>query len=233
MSSPVITSTVYRARLPAAAFLTIAAVLVSGVWASVAVSPVVFPPTLVIVWVLVRAALGDRAAWTPSVIAEGSDYADLPEPLRATVIEALARLPDGDARKLLVGVIVQCRPILSTQSVALDAAREAETRANVVALVGACCATAIELAQVDAAAASSSTANAELAAKSSAARALLVERLSGATDSLTSLYLAGLGADSSAATRVASLVREIRLDADGRQAASTELAALLGDRPAG
>ena len=232
MSSPPITSTEYRAHLPAAALLTLAAVLGSGAWASVAVSPLVMIPTLAITWILARAALRERAAWTPSVVAEGSDYADLPDTLRAAVVDALARLPEGDARKLLVGVIVQCRPILSTRSVALDAAREAETRANVVALVDACCATAIELAQVDAATASSSTSNAELAAKSSAARTLLVKRLGDATDSLTSLYLAGLGADSSAATRVASLVQEIRVDADGRQAASSELAALLGDRAA-
>jgi hypothetical protein len=233
MSSPVITTTVYRARLSAAALLTIAAVLASGGLASVVVSPVVIVPTLALAWIIARAALGDRAAWAPSATAEGPDFADFPEPLRARVIDALARLPEGDARKLLIGVIAQSRPILSTRSVALDAAREAETRSNVVALVDACCGTAIELAQVDSAAANSSTANAELAAKTSAARALLVKRLGDATDSLTSLYLAGLGADSSAATRVAGLVQEIRVDADGRQAALTELGQLLGDHASG
>ena len=232
MSSPVITSTVYRARLPAATLFTIVAVLASGAWASIAVSPLVMPTALVIAWILGRAALGERAAWTPTVAAEGSDFADFPDALRARVIDALARLPEGDARKLLIGVIAQSRPILSTRSVALDAEREAETRTNVVALVDACCATAIELAQVDTAAASNPSSNADLAAKTAAARALLVKRLGDATDSLNSLYLAGLGADSSAATRVANLVQEIRVDADGRQAALTELGQLLGDRAA-
>ncbi|MGH7620781.1 MAG: hypothetical protein ACREMU_00410, partial [Gemmatimonadaceae bacterium] len=196
------------------------------------VSPFVILPTFAVALILARAARIDRGPRVLGAAAEGSDFADLPEPLRATVIDALDRLPEDDARKLLMGVIAQSRPILSTRSVALDADREAETRDNVVALVDACCATAIELAQVDAAAtASGVTANAELAAKTVAARTLLAKRLGDATASLTSLYLAGLGADSSAATRVANLVQEIRVDADGREAASTELSALLGDQP--
>ena len=224
------TATVARVSIPAGASLTIAAVLASGAWASVVVSPFLILPTFAVALILARAARVERGPRVLRAAAEGSDFADLPEPLRATVIDALGCIPEGDARRLLIGVIAQSRPILSTRSVALDAEREAETRNNVVALVDACCATAIELAQVDAAAASKSTANSELTAKTSAARDLLVKRLGDATDSLTSLYLAGLGADSSAATRVANLVGEIRVDADGRQAALTELAALLGDR---
>jgi hypothetical protein len=215
-------------RTPATATITIVAVLASGVWASVAVSPLLIAPTLAVAWILVRAERAERTGQMPNLTAGGSDFADLPESLRAVVIDACVHLPIGDARKLLLGVVAQARPILSAKSVALDERREAETRANVVSLVGACCATAIELAHLDAAAATASTANPELTAKASAARALLSKRLSDAADSLTSLYLAGLGADSSAAERVASLAQEIRVDANGRQAASSELSALLG-----
>jgi hypothetical protein len=225
--------TVSGPRMSLGAAITIVAVLTSGMWASVASSPLVLAPTLAVAWMLVRAERAARRGRLPILAAGGSDFADLPESLRATVIDALARVPVGDAHKLLFGVVVQARPVLSARSAALDERREAETRANVVSLVDACCATAIELAQVDAAAASAPTADADLAAKASAARTLLAKRLIDAADSLKSLYLAGFGADSSAAERVASLAQEIRVDADGRQAASSELASLLGNARSG
>lgn len=210
------------ARRNASPYLTVAAVLFSGGAASIAVSAYFLIPTAIVAWMLAGASRRSLAR------GRGGEFADLAEPLRSEVIDTLARLVEGDARSLLLGVVAQARPILAATDMGLDEKSEAETRANVVALVNACCSIAVQLAELDRAVAAQSTPPApEWAAKLTNARTLMTKRLTDASSSLTSLYLAGIGEGSPAATRVGELVSEITLDASGRSAASSELHSLL------
>ncbi len=160
-----------------------------------------------------------------------SDFVDLPDDLRRVVDDALAAIPDGDARRLLLGVIVQARPILASRSTTFDAAAESASRTNVESLVAACCGTAIDLSRLDAASSAkpATARDPSLDARFAAARDMLVKRMSDATAALTALYAAGLEHGTPASNRVAELATEISADAKARGAAATEIAQLLGD----
>ncbi|HEV8446723.1 MAG TPA: hypothetical protein VGQ44_07880 [Gemmatimonadaceae bacterium] len=205
------------------------AVVLAGMAASVTVSQVFFLTTVLVVGILTRAARAEAAAIAPP--AAKSEFVDFPDDLRPVVARAMSALPDGDARRLLLGVIVQARPILASRSTTFDPAAESASRTNVEALVAACCGTAIDLARLDAASSTkrSTPSDSTLDARFASARDMLVKRMSDATAALTALYAAGLEHGTPASNRVAELASEVGADAKARGAAATEIAELLGN----
>ena len=216
-----------RSPWTTATTLMVLAVMLAGMAATVTVSPVFFVTTVFMLGILSRAARAEVAANA----AVKSDFVDLPDNLRRVVDDALSAIPDGDARRLLLGVIVQARPILASRSTTFDAAAESASRTNVESLVAACCGTAIDLARLDAASSAKPAAGRDpsLDARVAAARDMLVKRMSDATTALTALYTAGLEHGTPASNRVAELATEISADAKARGAAASEIAQLLDD----
>jgi hypothetical protein len=208
--------------------LMVLAVILAGMAATVTVSPVFFVTTVFMLGILTRAARAEVAA---NAAAVKSDFVDLPDNLRRVVDDALAAIPDGDARRLLLGVIVQARPILASRSTTFDAAAESASRTNVESLVAACCGTAMDLSRLDAASSAkpATPRDPSLDARFAAARDMLIKRMSDATAALTALYAAGLEHGTPASNRVAELASEISADAKARAAAATEIAQLLRD----
>jgi hypothetical protein len=206
------------------------AVIIAGMAATVMVSRAFFVTTILVMAILSRAARAEAAANAPA--AGNSDFLDLPDGLRRVVVDAMAVLPEGDARRLLLGVIVQARPILASRSTTFDPAAESASRANVESLVAACCGTAIDLSRLDAASSGkpASPRDPSLDARLAAAREMLVKRMSNATAALAALYMSGLENGTPASNRVAELASEITADAKARGAAASEIAELLGDR---
>jgi hypothetical protein len=205
------------------------AVIIAGMAATIIVSPVFFVATVIMLGILTRAARAEVAASASAAVK--SDFIDLPEDLRRAVDAALASIPDGDARRLLLGVIVQARPILASHSTTFDPAAESASRTSVESLVAACCGTGIDLARLDAASSAkpATAPDPSLDARFAAARGMLVKRMSDATAALTALYAAGLEHGTPASNRVAELASEISADEKARDAAATEIAQLLGD----
>jgi hypothetical protein len=200
-----------------------AAVMIIGTFAAVTVSPLLLVTTLIVAWMIARAA---RRGVTSN--ATSLEFPELPPSLRETVDRTIDQLPDGDARRLLFNALVQARPLLAPHAAALDEQQETATRENVRSLVEACCTTALELRRFDlAAAARDSVAASDSASHVASARELLTGRLSNAAAALSSLYVAGVEHGSPASDRVAELVDEVNADANARRAAATEMGALL------
>jgi len=208
--------------------LMVLAVIVAGLAATVMVSRAFFVTTILMMFILTRAARVEAEARASSTVK--SDFLDLPEPLRRVVDDALTAIPDGDARRLLLGVIVQARPIVASRSTTFDAAAESASRGNVESLVAACCGTATDLSRLDAASSEkpATPRDPALDARFAAARDMLVKRMSDATAALAALYAAGLEHGTPASNRVAELASEITADAKARGAAATEIVQLLG-----
>lgn len=212
---------VVRARMPAEVMVTLVAVLVSGFIAAHFVSPTLYVATMLVV-LLVWSGTRDVAA----PVAPGDDFAFLPAPLDGRVSEALGRVGDGDARRLLVAVIAQARPLFTRGRQQLDDRAEAETRENVSSLVDACCATAESLAELDRAVGAART-NPDASARAAPMRQRLVDHLTGAASTLRDLYLAGLEQETDALSRISQLTATLHEDASARQAAAQELQRLL------
>jgi hypothetical protein len=214
-----------RPSWSAQATLTILAALIAGVCAAIVVAPIFFPLTILVVAILTR---GAQAAMTAPSQTK-SDFLDLPDGLRRVVDETFAALPDGDARRQLLGVVVQARPILASRSTTFDAATESASRTNVESLVSACCGTALDLSRLDAVSASKTGASPDpaLDAALASARNMLSKRMTDATSALSALYASGLEHGTPASNRVAELATEITEDARARGAAATELGQLL------
>ena len=226
----IVNSAPARPKWTAATSLMCFAVIIAGLAATVMVSPAFFVTTILVMAILTRAARAEAASLSPS---KGSpDLIDLPDDLRRIVDAALAAVPDGDARRLLLGVIVQARPILASRSTTFDAAAESASRSNVESLVSACCGTAIDLSRLDAVSSSKPAAQRDpsLDARFANARDMLVKRMSDATTALAALYASGLEHGTPASNRVAELASEIAVDAKARGAAATEIEQLLGNR---
>jgi hypothetical protein len=206
------------------AFLTLAAVLVSGFAAGQLVSPALFVTTALVAWMVWRGTREPSARFPND--SRGDDLAFLPGDLSARTREALARCGEGDGHRLLLAVVVQSRPLFARDRSQLDERAERETLENVSSLVEACCGTAESLADLDRTFGASGQ-SADVAARVAQMRQRLVEQLSGAATSLGNLYLAGLERETDALSHVSELTAAIQEDATVRQAATEELRRLL------
>jgi hypothetical protein len=213
---------------PPAAIL-LCAIVVTGVTAGIRVSPVLWLLTIVIGGIVIRAAASDGKL----VEDLGIDVPELPPQLRERVRSAFAKLPEGDARRLLLGVVNQARLVFARGDSRFDAGEEKQLAEHVAGLVDACCATAGDLARLDEFAsdrASGTNTRTDLAGRAAKARELFRDRLTNAASALAELYTANVERGTPSTDRVAELTTEISADASARAAATTEMAKLLGEQ---
>jgi hypothetical protein len=203
-------------RVAPAAIMLVYAIAIAGSAAAYRVSPSLWFVTPVVAWIVLRAAAREAM----QLEASGVDVRELPSALRDRVRSAFAQLPEGDARRLLLGVVNQARLVFGRGESRFDAAEERQLAEHVSGLVDACCATAADLARLDQIAVSASAAK---------ARELFRERLTNAASALAELYTANVERGTPSTDRVAELTAEISADASARSEAAAELKTLLGD----
>jgi len=213
-------------RVAPAAIMLVYAICIAGGAAAYRVSSSLWFVTPVVAWIVLRAAA--REAMQLEV--PGVDIRELPSELRDRVRSAFAQLPEGDARRLLLGVVNQARLVFGRGESRFDAAEERQLAEHVSGLVDACCATAADLARLDQFAASATdAARAELVARAAKARELFRDRLTNAASALAELYTSNVERGTPSTDRVAELTAEISADASARSEAAAEMKTLLGD----
>ncbi|HKN69139.1 MAG TPA: hypothetical protein VJW73_22820 [Gemmatimonadaceae bacterium] len=213
-------------RVAPAAIMLVYAIGIAGSVAAYRVSPSLWFVTPVVAWIVLRAA--SREAM--QLEAPGVDIRELPSELRDRVRSAFAQLPEGDARRLLLGVVNQARLVFGRGESRFDAAEERQLAEHVSGLVDACCATAADLARLDqfAVTASDAASRTELVARAAKARDLFRDRLTNAASALAELYTANVERGTPSTDRVAELTAEISADASARAEAAAEMKTLLG-----
>ena len=211
---------------PSAIFL-VYAIGVTGVAAAYRVSSSLWIVTPIVAWIVLRSAVRDAMR----LDAPGVDIPELPASLRDRVRSAFAQLPEGDARRLLLGVVNQARLVFGRGESRFDAAEEQQLAEHVSGLVDACCTTATDLARLDqfAATATDGAGRADLLARAATARQLFRDRLTNAASALAELYTSNVERGTPSTDRVAELTAEISADASARSEATAEMKALLGD----
>ena len=215
-----------RQIAPSAAVL-LCAIAVSGVAAGIRVSPVLWLFMIVVGGIVLHAAANDGKL----VENPGIDVPELPPQLREHVRSAFAKLPEGDARRLLLGVVNQARLVFARGDSRFDASEEERLAEHVSGLVDACCTTAGDLARLDEFASDGATgtsARTDLASRAAKARELFRDRLTNAASALAELYTANVERGTPSTDRVAELTAEISSDASARSAATQEMSKLLG-----
>jgi hypothetical protein len=212
-------------RLAPTAIMLVYAICIAGGVAAYRVSSSLWLVTPVVAWIVLRAAAREAMQLEP---APGVDIRELPSQLRDRVRSAFAQLPDGDARRLLLGVVNQARLVFGRGESRFDAAEERQLAEHVSGLVDACCTTAADLARLDQFAASTTdAARAELVARAAKARELFRDRLTNAASALAELYTSNVERGTPSTDRVAELTAEISADASARSEAAAEMKALL------
>jgi hypothetical protein len=211
-ATPLVTRTVS----PAAA-ITVMAVVVAGFAAAMSGAALAWVLTPIVAGLILRAAVGSPAP----IAAPDVDVRELPLLLRHRVSAAFDALPVGDARRLLMEVLIQARPLFAARATAFDERHDAISRENAGSLLEACCDAAGELARLDAASSSADGAKGDVRYKQ--ARELFAQRLSDAASALGGLYASGVQHGTPASDRVAELVEEIRADASARARAGEEM----------
>jgi hypothetical protein len=218
-------TTAMRRRVAPSAIMLVYAIGIVGSFAAYRVSSSLWLVTPVVAWMVLRAAA--REALPLDV--PGVDIRELPTALRDRVRSAFAQLPDGDARRLLLGVVNQARLVFGRGESRFDAAEERQLAEHVTGLVDACCATAADLARLDQFAPADGASRAELMARATKARELFRDRLTNAASALAELYTANVERGTPSTDRVAELTAEISADASARSEAASEMKTLLGD----
>jgi len=212
-------------RVAPSAILLVYAIGITGSVAAYRVSAALWFVTPVVAWMVLRAAARDAL----QLDAPGVDIRELPSALRDRVRSAFAQLPDGDARRLLLGVVNQARLVFGRGESRFDAAEERQLAEHVSGLVDACCATAGDLARLDQFAATATEGRAELMSRAAKARELFRERLTNAASALAELYTSNVERGTPSTDRLAELTAEISADASARAEAVSEMKTLLGD----
>jgi hypothetical protein len=207
-------------RVAPPAIILVYAILLTGIAAALRVSSALWLVTPIVAWIVLRAAVRD--AKRPG--AAGVDVPELPFALRERVRSTFAELPDGDARRLLLGVVNQARLVFGRGESRFDAAEERQLAEHVSGLVDACCSTAADLARLDQFAATG-----DGAARAAKVRDLFRDRLTNAASALADLYTANVERGTPSTDRVAELTAEISADASARSEAAAEMKTLMGD----
>jgi hypothetical protein len=213
-----------RSRLPARDATLIGSVIVAGIAAAAAGTPFLWLGTPIVAGLLLLMSQRESLASTLSVDA---GVAELPPKLHRAVAETLARLPEGDAARMLNAVVRPARALLSARESSFDAREEDATREYVAELVAGACDIALDLARIEEVAPTAISGGTDLAQRYQSARALLEQRLGDAAAALSALFAAGVEHGTPASDRVAQLVTELREEAKVRGEAKAELDALL------
>jgi hypothetical protein len=219
--------TATRPRIAPQALLLVGAVGIMGFAAGYKVSPVLWLVTPAVAWIVLSAAARDMASPEQPQV----DIPELPNDLRGRVRSAFGQLPDGDARRLLLGVVNQARLVFARGDSRFDANEESQLREHITGLVDACCSTATDLARLDQFARTSTESGApraDLVARAAKARDLFRDRLTNAAAAVAALYTANVEQGTPSTDRVAELTAEIAADASARSEAAEEMKKLLG-----
>jgi hypothetical protein len=215
-------------QVPPSAVVMLLAVVGFGVAAAQEAAPSLWVVWPMVAWVILAAIVRDaRRAVVPGV-----DIPELPPALRQRVRSAFAQLPDGDARRLLLGVVNQARLVFARGESRFDASEEKQLREHVSGLVDACCATAADLGRLDqftSAPVGDASARTDLVTRAAKARELFRDRLTNAAAALAELYTSNVERGTPSTDRVAELTAEISSDASARAAAAQEMSKLLGE----
>lgn len=214
-----------RRRVAPSAIMLVYAIGIAGGAAAYRVSSSLWLVTPVVAYIVLRAAAREAL----QLDAIGVDIRELPTALRDRVRSVFAQLPDGDARRLLLGVVNQARLVFGRDESRFDAAEERQLAEHVSGLVDACCATAADLARLDQFASTATEGRAELISRAAKARQLFRDRLTNAASALAELYTANVERGTPSTDRVAELTAEISADASARSEAAAEMKTLLGD----
>src|ERR1051325_10053959 len=92
------------------AALTVIAVVFAGFAAARAGEPLAWLLTPLVAYLILRAALGSAQPSLPDV-----DARELPVMLQHRLYAAFDRLPEGEARSLLMEVLIQARPLYASR----------------------------------------------------------------------------------------------------------------------
>jgi hypothetical protein len=157
-------------------------------------------------------------------------HPDLPSRARRAVERASEQLPPGEARMLLAGVVTQAVLLYQAQENSVGTtSRDREMLDDAAELVESACASAEQLALLDAATGSWRTAD----AGSRAARQKFTASLSSAATVIRNLHVAIVSGGTVASDRVAEITTDLRAETDARARAIAELTALLEERRQG
>jgi hypothetical protein len=232
MSANVMAAPPGRAPLARQDRMLVWSILLAGVLASFVVNTSLLLPTLLMVLSVMH--MGRRATNAKPAVAADTVTRNLPRDVDRVVRATMAELTDGEARLLLAAIVHHADMLFARRESAFDAGQDATTQRHVTELVTAACATARELANLDAsrttvgaAMGTPTAAQLDLSGRLESARSLLANRLSDAADALRALYAAGVERGTPASDRVAELAAELRGDASSRGAALADLHALL------
>jgi hypothetical protein len=204
-------------------------VLAAGTMAGMSVSPtfwLVTPPlALGLIWASRRAA-------PPKFEPVEEHPNQLPMRVELAIHDTVAKLPSGDARRLLGDVVRQARPLFGLTSSHFDKSKDDEAKSQASTLVLAACETALELSHLDTLLAADTRArgavrDAELKERLTTARTLFAERLTDAATALTALYASGVEHGTPASHVVAELAGDLSADAIARTKARLEMDELL------
>jgi hypothetical protein len=208
-------------RLPVSDWLLLAAVAIVGTIAGTLADPRLYAATpLALFLVYGSAARHARAREASDLYA----HPDLPLRARRAVEQAAEQLPTGDARTLLVRVVTQAVLFFQAHQTSVgELADDNGMLADVTELVESACASAEQLALLDAATEPTGSAD-------SPARGKFTESLTSAAGVIRNLHLAIVGGGTVASERLTEISEDLREEADARSSALAELASLLEQR---
>lgn len=232
MIAPAMPSPTARRPMASQDIMLVSAVVLVGIVSARTGNELLLIPSAIVALTVLRSAR--RTASAATIAIEETHTRNLPGDLDRVVDAAMGQLPDGEARMLLAAIVERANTLFAHRESAFDEMQDRMTKGHVVELVSAACATAFELANLDASralvAASSGTPTSsqlELTARLQNARTLMAKRLSDAAEALQALYAAGVELGTPASDRVAELAAELRGDASSRAEALTEIGTLL------
>lgn len=211
-------------RLPGRDWLLVFAIMVSGMIAGTLANASLYLATpLALVLVYNGAVRHARAREASDLYA----HPDLPFRARRAVEQAADSLPLGRARTLLATVVTQAVLFFRAHEASVGATDEDRgVLADVAELVESACASAEQLALLEAATSASKQAD----AASLASRNRFEESLSSAAAVIKSLHLAFVNHGTIASDRVDELTADLTDEANARSRAMAELASLLEQR---
>ena len=217
--------------------LLVSAIVLVGIVSARAVSELLLIPSAIIALAVMRSA--KRTSSTSTVMVDAPHTRNLPRDLDRAVGAAMSQLADGEGRMLLAAIVQQADLLFAPRESAFDATQDSVTNVHVAELVSAACATALELANIDASRATvagsmatPTSAQLELTSRLQNARTLMAKRLSDAAEALRALYAAGVERGTPASDRVAELAAELRGEASARGEALGEMMNSIGGQTA-
>ena len=205
--------------------ILLVAIFAAGAFAAQRVSPALWFTTALVLIVVSRAARADDVETSTQPV---EDLSIFPAATRQLVVATRSQVTSPDVQYLLKVVIEGAAPLLVAMK---NEERNRASGRDVVALVEASCALAVELDRIDAFLAQpqalADARSAELRNRSKTTRTQLADQLMEACTAIETLHAQLLEERSDAAHRVSELAAQLTEEAAVRRAASLEIQELL------